>query len=198
MYCLCGCGRKTKFFRGKYNKYIYGHNGNHYKMGHKFQGSGSHLWKKNHIPWNKGLNHSEETKKKLSKISKKQKNRNILGLKNGWGYWLNKKNPSMEGDKNPNWKNGVSKITKKKRQLDMETVEYVFWRRSVFERDDFTCISCGRRGRGYLVAHHIKSYSLFPNFRYEINNGCTLCMNCHNQTIGNEKRINEGKKPGFI
>lgn len=40
---------------------------------------------------------------------------------------------------------------------------------------------CETKG-GKLQADHIKSYLLFPNLRWEINNGRTLCFECHKKT----------------
>lgn len=56
--------------------------------------------------------------------------------------------------------------------------EYKAWRRAVFERDDFTCQTCGKRGIK-LNAHHKKSYAYYPEGRYDISNGITLCEACH-------------------
>lgn len=55
------------------------------------------------------------------------------------------------------------------------------WRRSVFERDNYTCKKCGQRG-GRLQAHHIKPYKEYLDLRYDINNGQTLCVDCHKRT----------------
>lgn len=55
--------------------------------------------------------------------------------------------------------------------------EYIEWRTAVFERDNYTCQSCGAKGR--MNAHHIKSWSSFPELRFDINNGITLCFDCH-------------------
>lgn len=55
------------------------------------------------------------------------------------------------------------------------------WRRQVFERDDFTCQICGQRG-GRLQADHIKPYSAFPDLRFDLSNGRTLCVDCHRKT----------------
>ena len=56
--------------------------------------------------------------------------------------------------------------------------KYKLWRRTVFERDDYTCQMCYRRGCR-INAHHIKSYAYYPDLRYVINNGVTLCEVCH-------------------
>lgn len=60
----------------------------------------------------------------------------------------------------------------------MQRYEYKAWRSSVFKRDDFTCQRCKVRG-GYIMAHHVKPWSKFPELRYDINNGVTLCKTCH-------------------
>lgn len=55
------------------------------------------------------------------------------------------------------------------------------WRIKVFKRDDYTCQGCGIRG-GRLQAHHIKPYREYPELRHDIDNGQTLCIDCHKQT----------------
>src|SRR3990167_5053365 len=51
-------------------------------------------------------------------------------------------------------------------------------RKSVFERDNFICQVCLRRGI-FLNAHHIKYWSECKELRYELSNGITLCRTCH-------------------
>lgn len=38
------------------------------------------------------------------------------------------------------------------------TPEYIKWRNKVYERDNYTCQKCGKRG-GNLNAHHIKHFA---------------------------------------
>lgn len=75
--------------------------------------------------------------------------------------------------------NGITK-----HQLDRAerySVEATEWRKSVFERDDYTCQFCGVRG-SYLEADHIKPWAYFPKLRFDLSNGRTLCKPCHNTT----------------
>lgn len=58
--------------------------------------------------------------------------------------------------------------------------EYVNWRMSVFERDEFTCKICGQVG-GSLQAHHIIRWVDSVKLRFEIDNGITLCKKCHKE-----------------
>ena len=72
------------------------------------------------------------------------------------------------------------------------------WRNKVFKRDNFICQDCGiRNGNGvevYLEAHHIKRWADYPESRFELSNGLTLCRECHNKTKG--RRRSDSDAPG--
>lgn len=55
--------------------------------------------------------------------------------------------------------------------------QYRRWKQAVLERDNYTCTRCGSKEN--LHVHHIKSFSEFPELRYDVNNGATLCKECH-------------------
>jgi ribosomal protein L34E len=58
------------------------------------------------------------------------------------------------------------------------TPKYVVWRTAVFERDNYTCQDCGQRG-GELNAHHLQGFKKFSKLRHKVENGVTLCKECH-------------------
>jgi len=84
----------------------------------------------------------------------------------------------FRGEKHWNWCGG--KRTERKK--DMARDEYIQWRKSVFIRDNFSCQECGKGGGLYLHADHIKPYAYFPELRYNLSNGRTLCVECHRKT----------------
>lgn len=81
----------------------------------------------------------------------------------------------LVGENATNWKGGVTE----KRHRDMASRRYKCWREKVYERDNYTCRACNDNTGGNLNAHHIKSYSDYPKLRYKVENGLTLCEDCH-------------------
>lgn len=68
-----------------------------------------------------------------------------------------------------------------KNELERKSWKYRNWRKSVFIRDNFTCVTCKQRW-WYLQADHIKSFAYFQDLRYDISNWRTLCIDCHKKT----------------
>lgn len=79
------------------------------------------------------------------------------------------------GDKGSNWKGGITPEIIRLRG----SLEYKLWRESVFIRDNFTCVWCGDNRGGNLEADHILLFSTNPEHRFSIDNGRTLCHECH-------------------
>jgi hypothetical protein len=102
------------------------------------------------------------------------------------------------GEEARNWQGGKTKI----RLLIPNLSQYIVWRTRVFERDNWTCQTCHNR-RCYLEAHHLKRLSdIIDEYQlktsqdclgclklWDINNGVTLCKNCHNLTKGRRKNV---------
>ena len=80
----------------------------------------------------------------------------------------------QRGKRAPNWQGGKTPINKRLRNSYM----FRLWRESVFCRDSWTCQRCFVRG-GELPPHHIKYFFEYPELRFELSNGITLCSSCH-------------------
>lgn len=63
---------------------------------------------------------------------------------------------------------------------------YKKWRVSVYKRDNFQCQMPGCKSKKRLNAHHIKRWADNPALRFNVNNGITLCYNCHKKIHNRE------------
>lgn len=137
--------------------------------------------------WNKGVPMREDTKIKLSAIRRRQgvpwlvgktftdeHRSNISSAKEG------KPVPWRRGSKSNFYKDGLSGIRRDARSVAYDSPKYKRWRRAVFRRDAFTCVLCGKQG--YINADHIQPWALYPELRFDVNNGRTLCVGCHRKT----------------
>lgn len=123
----------------------------------------------------KGKTPSEATRLKMSKaalLKWDRKEYRQLMTENHKGPRLD-----LRGPKSANWRGGLVPLYKKIRQ----SIEYKLWREAVFTRDGFTCVWCGQKG-GTLNADHIKPFAWYPELRFSIDNGRTLCVPCHKTT----------------
>jgi hypothetical protein len=66
-------------------------------------------------------------------------------------------------------------LTDEEREIGRGYPEYYEWRKTVFERDGYTCQICGDNRGGNLVAHHLDGYNWCIERRLDITNGITLC-----------------------
>lgn len=143
----------------------------------------------------KGRKTSEETRKKMSLSHKGKMPKNIEEFQRKGAIANIGRKPTEEtrrkmseakkGEKAYQWKGGKSSIDRILRR----SLEYKLWREAVFSRDNFTCIWCGDNRGGNLEADHIKPFCNYPELRFAIDNGRTLCKDCHKktETWGNNK-----------
>lgn len=88
----------------------------------------------------------------------------------------------QSGKKNPNWNGGVST----EYMLERAGKQAVLWREAIFKRDNYSCLQCGETGR--VEADHIKPWKLYPELRYALDNGQTLCRKHHRLKTNDDLR----------
>lgn len=118
----------------------------------------AHAAARGKAPWNKGKKLPPIPDEQKEKISKALKGRFVGALSNSWRGGVTPKN----------------KIIRRSR-------EYKEWREKVFQRDNYTCQLCLVRG-GELHPDHIKQFAYYPELRFCVDNGRTLCVDCHRKT----------------
>lgn len=117
--------------------------------------------RKGTIPWNKGKKDVQEPWNK--------------GLK---GY--------KKGTEHYRWIADRTKLVQKQQRNDYA---YVEWRKSVRDRDGWKCKISNGDCLGKIVAHHILPWAKFPELRYEVNNGITLCRFHHPRRREDEMKL---------
>lgn len=152
--CKCGCGSNARLVDAK------GRSRTGFLHGHN---------KGHSVP------HSAEVIEILRSIPRGKKSTHETRLKQSASM-----KAAMISGRHPCWKGGITKVNDAIRK----SVEYKLWREAVFKRDNFTCVWCGEKDSvsGKLEADHIKPFSMFPALRFAIDNGRTLCQECHKNT----------------
>ena len=164
---------------GIYNRKLAKSNKGMFKKGHKLsEKTRKKMGKARKNEWKtgkrKGYKHSKKHNRKKGRIVSKATRKKV--------------SKSLTGSKHFNWKGGLTPLMERIRKC----FKYRQWRSDVFTRDDFTCQDCGERG-GYLEAHHIDPFAkiirrnkiktleqaLACEELWNINNGETLCKECH-------------------
>jgi hypothetical protein len=132
---------------------------------------------KGNKPWNKG-----KSMKSYPQCGFKKKHLTYKGCE---------KTQFKKGIRPENYIDGRTKFATMLRNIK----QYQEWRSDIFERDNWTCQTCQKRGC-YLEVHHLKelvkilrenNIKTFDEARkcqelWNRNNGVTLCRDCHNLT----------------
>lgn len=130
--------------------------------------------------WFKGKKHSAATRKLISqRVRAKKLKPPMLGRKHTVETRIKisriLRERSAKGKRCHSYKDG-----KHSERMGLRySVQYKRWRFDVYSRDKFTCQKCGDKKGGNLNAHHIKPFADYPELRFEVSNGITLCKTCH-------------------
>lgn len=151
-----------------------------------------------------GKTHTQETKDLISKIftgrKLSQEHKDKIGEWNKNNpekltYWKGKKQSKemiekrvskTRGELNYQWIKDRTKLCRTSKQGERRTSAYFFWRKEVWKRDNWKCLINNQDCSGRIEAHHILGYKEYPELRYDIKNGITLCHFHHPR-----KRIEE-------
>ena len=182
-----------------------------FKKGHTIRNTGRTRLKKGNTLW-LGRKHSEESKKKMTEslIGRKppktafKKGQNVGNLNFKWKggkpkclecnkqlstyksrYCRKHFGQYQSKENHPSWVNGNYK---KSDRPYGDSASYYF-RTKIYKRDKYKCKINNQDCKGRLEAHHILSWREYPELRYDINNGITLCHFHHPRRWEEEKRL---------
>jgi hypothetical protein len=127
-------------------------------------------FKKGNIPYHKGKTRKEEPRIAQPWLGKKR------DLETKQKISQSKIGKYMQ-EKSPSWIKDRTKLKGLRR--GRERSDYNFWSRKVKQRDNNKCKFNNKNCRGRLESHHIYPWSKFPEKRFDINNGITLCSFHH-------------------
>ena len=86
------------------------------------------------------------------------------------------KNKQRTGEKHPRW---IKDRTKVKLEVDRGGPLHKQWSVGVKKRDNWKCRINNQECNGRMESHHILSWKDYPELRYDLNNGITLCHHHH-------------------
>ena len=136
----------------------------------KIEKSGKYLCKKCALS-------SDDFKLKIKNIrtGKKHKPETITKIKS------NKNHPGRfrSGKNHPNYNHNLTEQERYNSRHRSRLPGYFNWVKTILKRDMFTCQKCGSNRK--LCVHHINNYANFKNERLNVDNGITLCQECHKE-----------------
>lgn len=109
-----------------------------------------------------------EVERHISEIKKRKGDKDFCSSKCWYEY--------NQRENHQNWQGG---------QSERMAPGYSGWRRKVLKRDRGFCRLCHSTTK--IEVHHIKKFSQYPEIRWEVNNGISLCEDCHKLVTNSEE-----------
>lgn len=131
----------------------------------------------------KGMTYEEAFGIKTAKRMKAKMRLAKLGKKMPWNSV-----PSRRGTAHPRWIKDRTKVIGRHSRT-FHDPDYKRWRVAVCERDNFKCQLRDKNCKGRLEVHHILVWKNYPELRYKLTNGITLCHAHHPRSRAKEKRL---------
>jgi hypothetical protein len=136
---------------------------------------------------------TQETRKKIaiSNTGKKRTQEQLVTLSKAHigipNQHKGEKLPERSGSNHWNWKEDrTTLVVNEKKHLDGK---YREWSKAVKDRDLWKCRIENKDCCGKLEAHHILRWKDYPELRYEVNNGITLCHFHHPRKRNDEMKL---------
>lgn len=110
------------------------------------------------------------------RIGKPSWNKGLVGFMKGRKVSFDtrlKQSLSQRRELNHMWKGGNGL-----RERGQEPFKAAEWRKQVIERDSSCCTICGKFCM-YPQTHHVKFATAYPEMQYDVDNGRTVCYDCH-------------------
>ena len=85
------------------------------------------------------------------------------------------------GENHPNYNPNLTEEDRLRRHYYIGGGNQRSWSKQVMDRDNYTCQICGDNKGGNLNAHHLNGWNAFPEQRFDLDNGVTLCTDCHKE-----------------
>ena len=165
------------------------------------------------VAWNKGIPHTDKARKKMSesragkrmgeehprwvkrvKVSCRFCKLAIEGRETDINDFCNRRChgdylKTLTGELHHNWIENRTQLAKTKREGERWSSAYCYWHQQVLIRDKQECKIKNSDCNGQLEVHHILSWRDYPELRYEINNGITLCHAHHPRGRAKEEQL---------
>lgn len=145
-------------------------------------------FKKGNIPWNKnlkGIHLSPKSEFKRGMIAPMKGRKFSEGHKRKLSKIKLARYKDIEN--HPRWIKDRTQV--KQYWTERNNPEYKQWRKNCKERDNYKCRIGDSSCFGKIIVHHILGWTQFPELRYKINNGITLCHFHHPRTRVEEQRL---------